>query len=455
MTGPALQIVMPVDPPFTSYDASKTGNARFTGYFPDVLATIAAAGGFTYTLSMPSSYTDGVIQTINYATTNVDAYFGAYFMTAERAESNDILIPFWEGGLGLMVSSGSSGQSWDDKIWLWTKPFEDRVWPVLITLFIFAAGVFWLSERGNGEFREQRKRDCFLVDDNGNGTVGCNARHLPQNMCTSLQMAISSYFGHSPRPSSSLAKGFGMFYHVFVFVVVTAYIANLAAVIVSMNTATAASSPTVVSSMADAVSQGLRLCVPANPNPTKAMVQQKYSAANLVDWDDDNDGVAGAFSMFRAGSCQGIIYDYDILVYESTKSENCDLQLSDNFLKIPYAVGVARNPAKSALANQLSYQIAVQRAAGTFKGSLYSKWIDTGSPCSTSSSYYKVDIEHFFVPMIVTLIVGLVVSVIGFMSRNTVSNMHDECAEEPMTKTQNPQHKSGDIPSMQSNVENL
>jgi len=118
---------------------------------------IATHGGFTYTYVKASTYNDGVVSVINDDTN--DAFFGAYFITTERSRIADFTVPLFEGGLTLieLKDSSQADLSWDYKIWIWSKPFENSVWAVLALMACFASGVFYFLEGGDGIFQEEAR----------------------------------------------------------------------------------------------------------------------------------------------------------------------------------------------------------------------------------------------------------------------------------------------------------
>ena len=104
---------------------------------------------------------------------------------------------------------------------------------------------------------------------------------------------------------------------------------------------------------------------------------------------------------------------------QTTNSEYCDVRIVGGvaWKTIPYAIAVRR--ARAGLASHLSVNIGLTKDEGTIS-SLYKKWIESGNTCgaSATSGTFKVDVAHFFVPMIVMIIVGVCSVVLaGMMNR--------------------------------------
>ena len=126
-----------------------------------------------------------------------------------------------------------------------------------------------------------------------------------------MEASCSSYYGNAPRPTSPLGKTFSLFYHFFVFVVVAAYISNLAAVLVNLNTANTVTSG--YTSMEDAVLKGAKICVPGGGS-LQAITRAAYPKVKEVSY---LGSIADGITMMRNGQCHALVHDYDLAVYQA------------------------------------------------------------------------------------------------------------------------------------------
>ena len=210
--------------PYLSYDATKTGNARFSGMDVELINALATQLGFTYTLNlmdrrMNESWSDTLIR----ASSEGDLCMSFWGKTTRRLDNVLFLPPHIDGTRKLMVKLATPTESSTvDTMFTFLEPFSFGLWMLLLAMvFVYGFVIWWVE-------KDSRRNEDFLNTNTSSGA-------LFQSMYFSASMFLQ-FGGHSPT-----TKGGRMLLAAFGFsniVIIAAYTANLAAYLTTSATIT-------------------------------------------------------------------------------------------------------------------------------------------------------------------------------------------------------------------------
>jgi hypothetical protein len=253
LDGVHLTIVTTEDPPFITVRGPAAGSSilpwqSWSGWVPEVIRECSVKSGFTYTLQLSSANA-----TTAYGASDKEVIFGrsrspensyalqdqggyghtgpdgkrsipdvhwaGAYITHKRLDSLHMTAPYATAPLSLLVMAHD--KQWFHKMASVVQPFSTSLWVVFFCSIFVAAFVFIYleGEEASGMFR---------------GKASKSKRHYRKAVEASLYKSLVSFGGLDAwEPQTVLGKLFIMVWSFWVLVIVVAYTANLAAVLVA------------------------------------------------------------------------------------------------------------------------------------------------------------------------------------------------------------------------------
>eukprot|EP00756_Hemistasia_phaeocysticola_P066343 Hpha_TRINITY_DN9167_c0_g1::TRINITY_DN9167_c0_g1_i1::g.94485::m.94485 len=273
--------------PWYSFDETKTGNARWSGYLPDILQGIESYTGAKMELvSVPHLKMDREEMGEYMFNGTIDV--APWLLSEDSFGRNvtktlDFTTPFYTFHHEIItrVSVSASGG------WGLFRPFDDTLWVILIFTVPILGAVTWFAE-------------AFPVDH----TVETDFPRSPGGIFGSVYYALgcvlvggTDYGGPKTGPGRMMAVGTFFFFLIFT----ATYTANLASILTAVNV------NFVVGSITDL--RAAKVCDPAiSPHPTtEAYVQSIVMPPSGVDWNHLRTRINHCTQLVQGGQVDAVV----------------------------------------------------------------------------------------------------------------------------------------------------
>mmetsp|Transcript_23890 Transcript_23890/g.59509 ORF Transcript_23890/g.59509 Transcript_23890/m.59509 type:complete len:538 (-) Transcript_23890:370-1983(-) len=247
LAGMHLSMVTPLyDPPWFDEPVNNTDPSRMTGFHAELAALLAEQAGFTYTItSHPLSAFEPDLSWTAYLDSALNKYDLSldWWLSTDARWKKRIRTPY--PFLDLSLVSGTYGavaeSSMVQRIWEITNPISPNLWIVFLIVSIITSLLYFFVER-------------HIDGDISQTSPGSRAwcREVMDTVWTGF---IQFTGGGAFSPNTISGKALALTYSLLVLLLISAYTANLAAVLVSDHKLNACQS--VESCLAD----GHRICV--------------------------------------------------------------------------------------------------------------------------------------------------------------------------------------------------